>query len=291
MKKTRNRLSLNRREAVKMDKDKKELSFGKMLFRGAFIYNPVLTQAIGICSIVAIFTSLRLSLVMSLILSVILIINEVLASLILKKLSRWLRIAVYLLLSVALRIPGMIFIDKNFSETYASMGIYLPLLAVNSLIVIRCEKFAVKNDVKHSLYDAVAASLGFIAASVVVGAVREITASGSLWGRKITSLPTFSGMALPFGGLIVLGFLAAFHKWLIQKRFRGQPTNTFNLRTSLDDPVFHNEAFHSTSGALSFLRDPETIEEIEVDDSAETGGNEEQTSGVFGDDGKEGEEK
>ncbi len=276
-----------------MDNEKKEFSFGKMMFLGAFVHNPVLTQAIGICTIAAIFTTLRISLAMSLILGALLIINELLASLVLKKLSRWLRISVYMLISVALLIPVMLYLDKNNSETYAAMGIYLPLLAVNSLIVIRCEKFAVKNDVRHALFDSVAASVGFLAASVAVGTIREILSSGTVWGKSITSMPKFSGMALPFGGLVVLGFVAAFHKWLIQKRFRGQPTNTFNLRTALEDPVFHEEGFHTTSGALSFLRDPEmSSNELEVN-SIEINEDEDSASDVFedGNTEKDGEDK
>lgn len=253
-----------------MDKEKKELSFKRIMFQGAFVHNPVLTQAIGICSIAAIFTTLKLGVIMSLILSAVLIVCEVLSALVLKKLSRWLRISVYMLISVALLIPMMFLLDKNNSELYASMGIYLPLLAVNSLIVIRCEKFAVKNNVKLALFDAIAASVGFVAASAVVGAIREILAYGTIWGKSVSVPVKLSGMALPFGGLVVLGFVAAFHKWLIQKRFRGQPTNTFNLRTALDEPVLHEEGFHSTSGSLSFLHDPEIITADEDEASEDT---------------------
>lgn len=275
-----------------MDEEKKELSFGKMMFLGAFIHNPVLTQAIGVCTIAAIFTTLKISLAMSLMLGALLIINELLSALVLKKLSRWLRISVYMLISVAVLIPVMLYLDRNSSETYAAMGIYLPLLAVNSLIVIRCEKFAVKNDVRHALFDSVAASVGFLVTSAVVGAVRELTAYGTIWGKSVSSLPKLSAMALPVGGLVVLGFAAAFHKWLIQKRFRGQPTNTFNLRTALEDPVFREEGFHTTSGALSFLRDPEMSDKLDID-SIEINEDEELASGVFGDNEtkKEGEEK
>lgn len=250
-----------------MDNNKKELSFGKIMFQGAFIHNPVLTQAIGICSIVAIFTTMRLSVIMSLILGGILIVNEILASLVLKKLSRWLRISVYMLISVAMLIPMMLFLDENYSETYAAMGIYLPLLAVNSLIVIRCEKFAVKNSVKYAFFDSVAASVGFILASTFVGAVREMLAFGTLWGKEISSLPKLSAMALPIGGLVVLGFAAALHKWMIQKYFRGNPTNTFNLRTALEEPTFHEEGVHATTGTLSFLHDPESKKKFEIDDT------------------------
>ena len=122
-----------------MDK-KKGLTLPKMLFKGAFVYNPVLTQAIGVCTVVAICFTLKISIIVSLHLAFILVVNEILASLFLKKLSRWMRIVRYMLISTLLLLPMMLVFDRSFSQLNAAMGIYLPLLAVNSLVVIRCEK-------------------------------------------------------------------------------------------------------------------------------------------------------
>ncbi len=275
-----------------MDNEKKDqLSFKKIMFQGAFIHNPVLTQAIGVCSIAAIFTTLRLSLNMSLMLSLVLIVCELLSSLVLKKFSRWLRISTYMLIAVALLTPLMLYLDKTHSEVYASMGIYLPLLAVNSLIVIRCEKFAVKNSVKHAFYDSIATSVGFVVASVVVGAIREVFAYGTIWGKTVSSLPKLSGMALPFGGLVIIGFVAAFHKWLIQKKFRGQPTNSFNLKTALEEPTIHEEGVNITSGTLSFLHDPETKEKVKVEEESDSYDEEIELNLPDDEEEKEGEEK
>lgn len=234
----------------------KKLRFSKMLFMGSFIHNPALTQAIGICTIVAIGTTLKVSLTFSIILSALLIIMECLSSLILKKFSRWIRISAYMLLSTLILLPVMLFMDKNISELSAAMGIYLPLLSVNSIVVIRCEVFAVKNKFRHSLFDAVASALGFGVAAVIIGLVREMLAYGTIWGKTISHLPRLSGMALPFGGLLVLGFLAAFHKFIILRRFPRYPTNTFNLRTAFDKPELRNDGIGVTKGRLSFLRDP-----------------------------------
>lgn len=226
------------------------------MLRGAFIYNPVLTQAIGICTIVAIGATAKISLIFSFILSALLIITEILSSLALKKLSRWLRIAVYMLISTLLILPVSIFMDKNYSELSAAMGIFLPLLAVNSIIVIRCEIFAVNNNVRNSFFDAAAASVGFTAVSLIVGIIREILAYGSVFGKTVTGLPHLSGIALPFGGLLIIGFLAAFHKWLILKKFPRYSTNTFNLRTAFDTPVLIDEGINATDGSFSFSHDP-----------------------------------
>lgn len=253
-----------------MDNKKGGLTLSKMLFKSSFVYNPVLTQAIGICTIVAICFTLRISLIVSLNLAIILIINEVLASLILKKLSRWMRVICYMLLSTFLLIPIMLVLDKNYSQLNASMGIYLPLLAVNSLVVIRCEKYAVKNSVKLSLFDALSAGLGYTVVAVIVGGLREIIAYGTLMGKEVTSMPSYSGMALPFGGLIILGFLAAFHKWLIRKYFSNQPTNTFPLKTAFDTPLIREEGLNITTGTLSILNDPAVTKEEALAQQEET---------------------
>lgn len=226
---------------------------------GSFIYNPILTQAIGICTVVAVGTSLKLSLMFSLILSFILILNELLSSLLLKKLSRWIRITLYMLISTLILIPVMIYMDKFMSETYASLGIYLPLLAVNSIIVIRCEAFAVNNTLKNSFFDALAASIGFTVSAVIIGTVRELLSYGTLFGKTVSHLPIFSGMALPFGGLLVIAFLAALQKFIIQKFFPRYPTNSFNMRTAFDRPTIHDEGINATDGSLSITKDPEPV--------------------------------
>lgn len=226
---------------VRVTMDKRKLKFSKAMLMSAFIHNPVLTQSIGICTIVAIGTTLKISMVFSLLLSVLLIILELLSSLVLKKLTRWIRISVYMLISTMLLIPVMLYMDKNYSEMSANMGIYLPLLSVNALPVIRCEAFAVKNNLRNSLFDAVAASVGFTAVALIVGIVRELMAYGSVFGKTVSKLPTVSGIALPFGGLIVIGFLSAIHKWIVMKKFPRYPTNTFNLRTAFDKPTFKND--------------------------------------------------
>lgn len=250
------------------NKRKSGVTPGKMLFKSAFIFNPVLTQAIGICAIAAISVSFVISLTMSLILSVLLIINECLASLILKKLARWLRVICYMVISSVLLLIPTLLLDLKFSELYASVGIYLSLLAVNSIIVTRCEKYAVNNSLKLSFFDALSASVGFAGVNITVGTLREILAYGTILGKHISPLPKLSAMALPFGGLLILGFASAFQKWLIQKKFKGQPTNTFNLRTAFENPVLRDRGLNSTDGTLSILSDTDTDTDNDEDEEA-----------------------
>ncbi len=239
-----------------------------MLFKGAFVYNPVLTQAIGVCCIVGICSTAKISLTAAGIVSLLTIINEMLASVILKKFSRWLRVAAYMVISMAVLTPVMYFFRDKMPNIFASLGVFFPLLAVNGLIVVRCENFAVENGPKLTFFDAAASAAGFSAAAILVGIVREMLAYGSIFDKKIAFLPSVPAFALPMGGMIALGFLAALHKYILQKHFERQPTNTFYMRSAFDSPVLKDEAIQSTDGTLSFIRDPEIleIEENETDD-------------------------
>lgn len=216
-----------------MTSKKAKLSLKTALFKGAYVHNTVLTTLTGLCTVSAVCTSVKNALWLSLIFCVILILCEMSASLLLKKINRWLRVGFYTFISsVALLIP-MLFMDET---TSASFGVYLPLLCVNGVIVIRCEKFAVKTTVYNSFIDAVAASAGFFAVAFITGAFREIIITGKFLGVE-TFLPAVSAAAMPFFGFLVIGFIAALHKWSVKTFFPLEFTDTFGMSKAFDKPV------------------------------------------------------
>ena len=214
-----------------------KLKFSTALFKGGLIYNPVLTQAIGICPIVAAATTLKNAAVLSLVLAVSLIICETAASLALKKIERNIRVCLYCLIA---SVPTLLSMAVLSDKTLSALGVFLPLISVNAIIVIRCEKFAVKTSVRNSFLDAVASSLGFAAVAVIVGFFRELFSFGTVFSVKVSSLPVFSALALPFGGLVILGFLAAAHKALVMNRFENELTDTFNFSKVFEKPVLRD---------------------------------------------------
>ncbi len=186
------------------------VSFKDMLIKGAVIFNPVLIQLVGLCPVVAASTTLSTSVVLSAALCLDLILTCVIASALFKKIPRWVRVALYLIIGLALVCPVLWYIE-TFTLINLGLGlkIYLPLLAINSVTAVHCEQFAVKNDVKPAFYDACAVGIGGSVVCILVGTVREIFGLGSLAGVKLDLPVTFRGMALPFGCLVLLGFLAA----------------------------------------------------------------------------------
>ncbi|MBQ8503799.1 MAG: hypothetical protein IJ491_05935 [Clostridia bacterium] len=217
-----------------MAKNKKEqpkLKFRTALFKGSFIHNPVLTQVIGICPIVAAATTTKNGIALAVMTLLLLVAAEMLTSLFLKKIPRWVRIAVYTLSSAlvtALFEPFITSISSN-------LGIYLYLLSVNALIVIRCEKFACRTTVRNSLVDAVACSVGFGAVSIIVGAVREFITYGTVF-PEADALPKITASALPFVGLLILGILAALHKAYIIRFHPTEERDTFSL-SSVEEKI------------------------------------------------------
>lgn len=203
------------------------LSFKDVFTKGAIIYNPVLIQLVGLCPVVAASTTLARAAMLSGILCGVLIITCVFASLFLKKVSRWLRVPLYLIISIAIICPAMWYIEtKTLINISLGMEIFLPLVAVNSMTAVHCEQFSVKNSVKLSFYDATAAGIGASLIFIITGAIRELLGSSTIGGMPVNLPITFKGMALPFGCFVLLGFMAAALKAILVRFFPEYVENT-----------------------------------------------------------------
>ncbi len=211
----------------------------KTIRNSALIKNPLLFEAIGLCPVVAIAHSLKLAVFLAVVTAVELIVCEVLASKFLKNVRRYWRVALYTVFGVAVIFPIMYVTNRLFPNMSANFGIYLPLMAVNSLIALHCERVAVKNDVKTSFIDAVSASLSYGVVAIVVGFLRELFANGTIWGYNLNLPIKLPAFLMPFGGLLLMGFLAAGLKGFISAKYpEANPNKAFDtseIRRSLRD--------------------------------------------------------
>lgn len=239
----------------------------KRIINSAVIKNPLLFEAIGLCPVVAIAISLRLSIFLAVVTAIEMIVCEVLASLLLKNVRRYWRVALYAIFGVGIIFPIMIFVNRFFPDISINFGIYLPLMAVNSLIALHCERVAVKNNVKDSFVDAVSASLSYSAVTILVGFLRELFANGSIADVSINMPVKFPALATPFGGLLIIGFLAAGLKAFVMKKYPDKsPDRAFDtseirrsLRGSLkelmkDDFDPYGEGTNETESAFIRVR-------------------------------------
>lgn len=191
--------------------NQQKASLKQMIHQGGFLRNPVLVQVIGICPVAAAATSVINALALSTVFSVSLILCEVVASLLLKKLPRWVRMGIYSIIGMAVVFPVMYVFEKYSLAVFSSLGIYLPLMVMNSLNCVHCEKYAVKNSVKLSFFDAVASLLGYCSILLAVGLIREVLGNGTLLGFDL-GFDGIRGLLMPFGGLFIIGLLSAAHK-------------------------------------------------------------------------------
>lgn len=205
------------------------LKFKTALFKGAYVHNPVLTSLLGLCSIAGAATDFKNSLILSLAFLFVIVINEIFASLFLKRFSRWVRVCAYSVVSSLILLVPMLFMSD---ETLSALGVYLPALCVSGVTVVRCEKFAVKVSAYNSFVDAVSCAVGYGAVCIVAGAVRGLLASQAVFGSAASS-----AFAMPFAAFLVLGLLAAVHKHSVTKFFPNEFVDTLSFSSAFEKPL------------------------------------------------------
>ncbi len=202
----------------------------KTIRNSAIIKNPLLFEAIGLCSVVALARSLKLALFLACVTMVQMVVCEVLSSLLLKNVKRYWRVALYVIFSVMVVFPIMYLTIRFFPNIAVNFGIFLPLMAVNSLIALHCERVAVKSDVKKSFIDAVSASLSYGVVAIILGFLRELFANGTVWDIELNLPVKISAISTPFGGLLIIGFLAAGLKAFVNAKYpEASPEKSFDL--------------------------------------------------------------
>ncbi len=173
--------------------------------------NPVFVMLLGMCPTLAVTTSLINALGMGLAATFVLFFSNMVISALRKVIPDKIRIASYIII-----IAGFVTIVQMLLKAYLplldkSLGVFIPLIVVNCIILARAEAFASKNNVFLSALDGLGMGLGFTLALSVIGAVRELLATGSFAGISLFG-ENFCGaiiMILPPGGFLTLGLIIA----------------------------------------------------------------------------------
>ncbi len=197
------------------EKKRAVLTPSRIMIHGILVKNPVLVQVIGLCPAVAASADIFVSTVLSVIVTGLLIVCECIASLLLKKIPRRIRVVIYFIIGLVVCAYTSEFLKTGAPDLLNRVGVYLPLMAASSAVALRCENFAVKKSLRLSFLDALANGLGTSLVLMTSGLVRGLLGSGMIGDWKIFDTPPLRGLAMPFGGFIVLGFTAAFLKWFI----------------------------------------------------------------------------
>lgn len=199
----------------------------KKQFRDGLIdQNPVLVQLLGMCSVMAITTSLFNGLGMGISVLLILTCSNVVISLLRKFIPKKIRIAAYIVVIATFVTIVDLCLQAYLPDLSESLGVFLPLIVVNCIILGRAEAFASRNNVGRAAIDGIAQGLGYTVVLVIMSVIREFFGSGSFGGgilnggAGIQIFPAEFGalhFILPFGGFLTLGCVIAAMQWALSR--------------------------------------------------------------------------
>ena len=190
------------------------MNFGKQLKEGLLTQNPVLVQLLGMCSTLAITTSVFNGLGMGVSVMIVLTCSNVVISLLRKIIPDQIRIAAYIVVIAGFVTMIDLLLQAFFEDISNSLGVFIPLIVVNCIILARAESFASKNKVLPAAVDGICQGIGYTLVLLVMSAIRELLGSGSLAGSQI--FPAEYGammVVMPVGGFLTLGCLIALMQW------------------------------------------------------------------------------
>ena len=202
------------------------MNLKKQFIEGLLTKNPVTVQLLGMCSVLAITTSLFNGIGMGLSVTIILTCSNILISALRKVIPSQIRIAAYIVIIAAFVTVVDLALKAFIPALSASLGVFIPLIVVNCIILGRAEGFASKNGVLASAVDGICQGIGYTIALCLMCIIRELLGSGTFGGgllnggegiRIIPAQFPAMQMVMPVGGFLVLGFVIAGSQWLMKR--------------------------------------------------------------------------
>lgn len=196
------------------------MSLGKIFKNGIIDENPTFVQVIGMCPTLAVTSSAINGIGMGLSTAVVLACSNIAISLLRKVIPDKIRIPAFVVVIATFVTIVQLLLKAYVPALDKSLGLYIPLIVVNCIILARAEAYASKNGPVESAVDGIAMGLGFTLALTVLGAVREVLGAGSIFGLSIfgASYQPALLFILPPGAFLTLGFLMALFNKVAKKK-------------------------------------------------------------------------
>ncbi|MBO8140176.1 MAG: electron transport complex subunit E [Thermosipho sp. (in: Bacteria)] len=191
----------------------------KEFSKGFVLENPTFVQALGMCPTLATTTNAKNGFGMGLAATAVLVMSNVVISLIRKTVPEKIRIPIFITIIASFVTIVDLLMHAYVYDLWKTLGLFIPLIVVNCIIMGRAEAFASKNNVWHSFLDGLGMGLGFTASLTLLGSIRELLGNGTLfditiWGKAFNVFI----MILPPGAYLTLGLLAALFAFIGMKR-------------------------------------------------------------------------
>lgn len=183
----------------------------KTVLNGIITENPVLVLLLGMCPTLAVTTSVNNAVGMGLAVTFVLTCSNVVISLLRKIIPDEIRIASFVVIIAGFVSIVQMLLAAYLPELNESLGVFIPLIVVNCIILARAEAFASKNGILHSALDGVGMGIGFTVALAAIATVRELLSKGSFYGISLfgENFPGASVMTMAPGGFLTLGIIIA----------------------------------------------------------------------------------
>lgn len=212
--------------------------YGKIATDGLIANNATFKLVLGTCATLGMTSTALSGLGMGLSVTVVLILSNVVISLLRKVIPNVVRIPAFIVIIATMVTILRMVLDKYIPDLYESMGVFLPLIVVNCIILGRAESFASKQPVLDSFIDGAATGLGFALSLTVMGIIRELLGSGSFFGVKLWDFPIgfFSGSP---GAFLTYGICIALFVYITdqtEKRRRAKRMRALRVPAG-DEPL------------------------------------------------------
>ena len=181
----------------------------KEFSKGLVKENPVFVMALGLCPTLAVTTSVQNAIGMGLAATFVLVFSNIFVSLIKNFIPAKIRIPSYIVIIASFVTIVDLTMNAFSPEIHKSLGLFIPLIVVNCMILGRAEAFASKNNIVSSIFDGLGMGLGFTLALVILGGIREILGAGQFFGMDLLAVgykPVLVAILAP-GAFLVLGLL------------------------------------------------------------------------------------
>lgn len=192
----------------------------EILLNGIVKENPVFVLLLGLCPTLGVTSSAINGLAMGLATMAVIVCSNMLISLFKNFIPSKVRIPAYIMIIASLVTIVQMVMQAYLLDLYKVLGLFIPLIVVNCIVLGRAESFASKNTVFKSILDGVGSGLGFTLALTILGSIREILGAGSIFGIKF--IPQNFEPALIFilapGAFITIGFIIAFQNYYKSKK-------------------------------------------------------------------------
>ncbi len=190
--------------------------------KGLYAENPVFRLVLGLCPTLAVTNSVENGVGMGVAATTVLVCSNLFISLFRKLVPKKIRIPVYIVVIATFVTIVEMLMQAYYPALHKSLGIFVPLIVVNCIILGRAEAFASRNNVFYSVADGLGMGIGFTLSLIIISSIRELLGAGTLFGKLVTPVAFASSpvqiMIMAPGAFLTLGYLLCLIQWIDMRK-------------------------------------------------------------------------